>query len=144
VKVQLGRPAMGRRQFKVGSKFQSRKKCPAVTQRKPWICFPSKAATPPAEQDGPPARLLRGRGRARAQTGTESLWQANGEGLGRLAAEPRSPRPETSGDTKPSTVAEMGRIPETPPGCRRGLGRQRRGGCCARRPERFSAKAQLF
>jgi hypothetical protein len=36
MKVQLSRPAMGRRQFKVGSKFQGRKKCPAVTQRSPY------------------------------------------------------------------------------------------------------------
>ena len=40
---------------------------------------------------------------------------------------PRSPRPESPGDTQPSTVAEVGRIPETPPGVPTGLAWQRRG-----------------
>jgi hypothetical protein len=32
------------------------------------------------------------------------------------------PRPETVGDTKPSTMAEVSRIPETPPGGTDGVG----------------------
>ena len=38
-----------------------------------------------------------------------------GKGLGSLAAEPRSPAPKTW-EYEPSTVAEIGQIPETPPG----------------------------
>src|SRR4051812_28529841 len=38
-------------------------------------------------------------GGARAQSRIESRWQVNGEGLGSLAAEPRSPAPKNVGDT---------------------------------------------
>ena len=58
--------------------------------------------------------------------------QRNGEGLGRLAAEPRSPAPKTLADTQPSTVAKMGRIPETPPGVPTGFGLAASGGIAAK------------
>jgi hypothetical protein len=66
-------------------------------------------------------------GGARAQSRIESRWQENGEGLGSLAAEPRSPAPKTW-EYEPSTVAEIGQIPETPPGVPTGFGLAASGG----------------
>jgi hypothetical protein len=67
----------------------------------------------------------------RSGQGGAGSGRRNGEGLGRLAAEPNPP-PRNPVTKKPITMAEMGRIPETPPGVPTGFGLAVSGGIAAK------------